>query len=117
MGSLLKGKLSSENAKCWNFAFIMLLSAVAIMLPAESWAQTNAVSDVLCDVVNVLQGPIARGMAAFAIITLGFTLFLGKISWGVAIALAIGIGAVFGAEQIVDTIATTADSTGTATCT
>ncbi len=61
----------------------------------------EGINKTVCSVVNTLQGPIARGIAAVGIIFLGFSLFLGKISWGIALALAIGIGAIFGADKIV----------------
>lgn len=66
--------------------------------------KVDAVSGAICSVVKTLQGPIAKGVAAFGIIFLGFSLFLGKISWGTGIALAIGLGAVLGAGQIVNVI-------------
>ncbi len=68
-------------------------------------ADPGSLEGTVCNVVSAMQGPIARGIAALAIIFLGFSLFLGKISWGIALALAIGIGAVFGANEIVDKVA------------
>ncbi len=94
----------------------LLLATVFSLFPLEVLAQTTSssgstsVSDpgslegTVCNVVSAMQGPIARGIAALAIIFLGFSLFLGKISWGIALALAIGIGAVFGANQIVSLV-------------
>lgn len=58
----------------------------------------------ICSALDELRGPVARGLAAIGIVFLGFSLFLGKISWGIALALAIGIGAVFGAPQIVSVL-------------
>jgi len=87
-----------------HFAFF-LMAFVVMALPGDVWAQSNQVADVVCNIVEVLQGDVARGVAAFGIIFLGFSLFLGKISWGVALALGIGIGAIFGANQIVGLIA------------
>ena len=34
-------------------------------------------------------------------IFLGFSLFMGKVTWGLALALGIGIAAIFGAPEIV----------------
>lgn len=94
-------------------AFTLLFMSVIAMLPSLSLAAatgTNTgdmatnqgtIAGTICQVIGELRGPIARGLAAIAIIFLGFSLFLGKISWGIALALAIGIGAVFGAPEIV----------------
>lgn len=88
-------------------ALTFLSMCMVALLPDVSLAESVALSETsglggtLCAVVSTLQGPVARGLAAIAIIFLGFSLFLGKISWGIALALAIGIGAVFGAPEIV----------------
>lgn len=89
-------------------ALTLLLMSLMALLPDSSQAasvvtmsQDSGLGGTLCSVVTTLQGPVARGLAAIAIIFLGFSLFLGKISWGIALALAIGIGAVFGAPEIV----------------
>ena len=49
----------------------------------------------------MVQGGVGKTIAAFAIIMIGAAMFLGKISWGLAISTAIGIGAIFGASTIV----------------
>ncbi len=92
--------------ECWRFALALILASIVISVPDMSFAagNTTAISNVVCNIVNQLQGPVARGVAAFGIIFLGFSLFLGKISWGVALALGIGLGAIFGAQQIVGLI-------------
>lgn len=79
---------------------VVLLIAGFYLIPDAAFAQ-NQIEETLCAVVAQLSGPVGRAIAAIAIIFLGLSLFLGKISWGIALALAIGIGAVFGAEQLV----------------
>ena len=127
--------MTNTSLKCggsaWSITLCFLLATVAIMLPDLAAAQTitgtnladndNTIAKVICSIVAVLQGPIARGVAAFGIIFLGFSLFLGKISWGTALALGIGLGAIFGAQKIVNMMAGGGDggcavaSTATAT--
>ena len=94
-----------DSTSAMTYAMFMLM-AVLVLLPDATLAQTGSqtVANTICNIVNELQGPVARGVAAFGIIFLGFSLFLGKISWGVALALAIGIGAIFGANEIVGLI-------------
>jgi type IV secretion system protein VirB2 len=36
------------------------------------------------------------------VISLAIALFLGKVSWGLAIAVAVGMGILFGAKDVVD---------------
>ncbi len=83
---------------CVFFALITLVISCQ-----EAFANTNtdAISDVLCNVINQLQGGIGKGIATIAIVVLGIGLFLGKLSWPLAIATAIGIGLIFGAAGIV----------------
>ncbi|MET0154887.1 MAG: TrbC/VirB2 family protein [Rickettsiales bacterium] len=104
-----------------RFETTHLLTALAVLLiaimPDLSFAQgtggggaaegADEIMDAVCAVIKALQGPVARGVAAFGIIFLGFSLFLGKISWGTGIALAIGLGAVFGAKTIVGALGKT----------
>ena len=114
MNSSLQQNASAVHA--WSITFCFMLAILVVMLP--DFAAATAVSDkditnglvskdgnsiaiVLCNVIALLQGNIARGIAAGGVIFLGFSLFLGKISWGSALALGLGLGAIFGAQQIV----------------
>jgi type IV secretory pathway VirB2 component (pilin) len=96
-----KAKFNLDSSSFGTTMAFMLLALVALS-PDSSWAATaSGLNAVICNIVHELQGPVARGVAAFGIIFLGFSLFLGKISWGVALALGIGIAAIFGANEIV----------------
>jgi type IV secretion system protein VirB2 len=111
----LKSKFNLNSSE-FAAAAAFLLLAIVILIPDNSYAYTQGtgskkVADVICAIVNELQGPVARGVAAFGIIFLGFSLFLGKISWGVALALGIGIGCIFGAGTIVDMLSGTSAGT------
>ena len=81
----------------------LFFSFFAIILGSqEAFAGNNdAISIVLCNVVGQLQGGIGKGIATIAIIVLGIGMFLGKLSWPVAIATALGIGLIFGAAGLV----------------
>ena len=68
-------------------------------------AEDEGLEGVMCNVINIVQGGVGKGIAAFGIIFIGVSLFLGKVSWGLAISTALGIGAIFGAATIVDAIA------------
>lgn len=103
VASYCKGKLNLDKSTMGTTFTFMLLAVIALA-PTSSLATEDAgqMSQVICNIIDELQGPVARGVAAFGIIFLGFSLFLGKISWGVALALGIGVAAIFGAESIVN---------------
>ena len=106
------------TSKALFFAFFALLATIVVIAPESALAQrqdlfndtasadanTLIFVDLMCNIVNALASDVARAVAAFAVIFLGFSLFLGKISWGVALAVFIGLGAIFSAPTIVDVI-------------
>ncbi|MEQ9116062.1 MAG: TrbC/VirB2 family protein [Rickettsiales bacterium] len=90
-----------------NFIAVSILSIFGIFMASEfALAATNndAITQVLCNVVNQLSGGIGKAIATIAIIVLGIGLFIGKLSWPLAIATAVGIGMIFGAASIVNWI-------------
>lgn len=88
--------------------FILCLSVVFFSLFAtEVWAAAPAgdatmVINVMCAVINQLTGPIGKAITIIILISLGIMLLLGKVTWGVAIALAVGMGVIFGAKDLVN---------------
>lgn len=96
--------------------YIFSILVISFLLPklafaADTSTAPNAISDTLCNIIKQLKGPIGKGIATIAVIVLGIGLFLGKLSWPLFIATAIGIGLIFGAPTIVDWVGGT---TGTA---
>lgn len=56
---------------------------------------------VLCRVVGMVMGDVGRGLATLAVIVVGVGAMLGKVSWGMAMTVAVGIAVVFGAPTVV----------------
>ena len=81
--------------------------ATASVTPNVTSADDNALSDTLCNAMNIVTGSAGKAFAAFAIISLGVGFFTGKISWGLMIGVALGIAAMFGAPTIVSAISGT----------
>jgi type IV secretory pathway VirB2 component (pilin) len=79
------------------FFFSFLLSKV-------SSAATVTFEAVMCNVYNLFSGTWGKIFAVFALVALGISFFLGKISWGTVLAVAIGIALIFGGMQIVETV-------------
>ncbi|MBY0580417.1 MAG: TrbC/VirB2 family protein [Rickettsiales bacterium] len=73
------------------------------------------IAQVLCNVIKVAQGATGKTIATLVIISMAIGLFLGKITWGVAIAVAVGMGVLFGANTVVSFVSNTSSTPGTAT--
>ncbi len=69
---------------------------------ATSATSSTAIQNILCNAVNQLTGGIGRAIAIIVIISSAFMLFLGKISWGLGISIAIAMGLLFGAGSVVN---------------
>lgn len=69
--------------------------------PSSNGQNSDAIANTLCIITQALQGDIGKAIATIAIVVLGVGLFLGKISWPLAVATAIGIGMIFGAAELV----------------
>lgn len=93
---------------CFIVQFATLELAMAVDPPANSTSQnievnaTDALSCTLKRVVDTLTGPMGKAIASIAIVALGIGLFMGKLSWGLAVATAVGVAMIFGANSIVD---------------
>lgn len=88
-----------------HFAFLTLLTvALVLMVPELAMAaeETTAMGNVLCKVVDMVMGNMGRGLATLAVIIIGVGATLGKVSWGLAITVAVGIAVIFNAGDIVD---------------
>lgn len=105
---MLKNILSSKKTK---LALLFSLVASFMLLSGNAHAAANAIEGIMCNAMNILTGGAGRTFAAFAVIGVGIMFFGGKVTWGLLVGVAIGIGAIFGAPSIVAAItgATAAD--------
>jgi len=114
---LRKTKALNKTSKYIGYmTSVLLLICGMLAMPAHSGntaeksGNTPQVESTICNTIKILSDPIARGVAAFGIIFLGFSLFLGKISWGVALSIGVAIGALFGAQGIVQLLGYSVDN-------
>ena len=88
-----------------NLARNMILSPViALMtLPALAQAadQIQPINDLATSILNFLTGPLARAVAAIAVVFLGYAMMTGRIERSRALAVIFGIIIVFGGVTIV----------------
>ncbi len=88
------------------FTIMLTLSAPVFTASADDKSnQPTQISNIICGAVNQLTGTIGRSIAILIIISLAISLFLGKVSWGMAIAVAVGMGILFGAKDVVNLLA------------
>lgn len=90
------------------FLAALFLSLSVVMAPTPAAAAPAGGNDFgnvganLCTIVRAITGRIGRAIATIAVIFLGFGAFFGKVTWGLAVAVAVGIFAIFGAAVIVN---------------
>lgn len=99
-------------SSAWQICLMVMLSAVVIMTPDLAFATgaNTPMGRVLCTVVEWFTGNTGKGLATIAITVIGIGALLGKVSWGMAIIVGIGVAIVFGAVNIVDAMGAGAGS-------
>jgi len=93
---------------CWHllvlvavFASVAMLSDSAMASGVSAGSSSNAIEQVFCNIVQSLTGTTGKAIATVAVIAVGVGALLGKISWGLALIVALGIALIFGAASIV----------------
>lgn len=92
----------------WNACYAMAMAA--LLMPAPAWAQgmnQTQVNSMLTSILNLLTGPIAKTLAAIALVVAGFMFFFGQGNKGLLGSIIVGCFIVFGAGWLVDTISGT----------
>jgi type IV secretion system protein VirB2 len=100
---------SSHKTACIQSCVLLLGVVVLTMMPELALAQSNTpMGDVLCTVTGWFTGNTGKGLATIAITVIGIGALLGKVSWGMAMIVGIGVAIVFGAAGIVNAMDTPA---------
>jgi type IV secretory pathway VirB2 component (pilin) len=105
--NFFKGKnMNNKIEQYWIMALTMCFVSIILFSPdfalaATQTASNNPLACTLYTIQATLTGALGKGIATIAIVALGIGLFLGKLSWGLAIATSIGVGMIFGADKIV----------------
>lgn len=100
---------------CWNLTLLFAVGFCVSMLPDAALASNNALEAVFCNIVSLLTGTTGKAVATVAIIAVGVGALLGKISWGMALIVAVGVALVFGAGTIVSALGASANDCATGT--
>ena len=88
---------------------------------ATAGSNNTPMGNVLCTVAGWFTGNTGKGLATIAITVIGIGALLGKVSWGMAMIVGIGVAIVFGAAGIVSSMGAGVSglntSAGSSTCT
>jgi len=119
-------KLTLNPDKMLSFALCLFVAYVVMLFPDDALARITAVGSVstvggggggayggasggggtigslLCGVAGWFTGPVGSGIATLAILVIGIGALMGKVSWGMAIIVGLGVAIIFGAPTIVD---------------
>jgi len=86
----------------WRAFLTLGLFAAIMLVPDMAMAGApTPMEEVLCNMVGWITGTTGRALATIAIIIIGIGALLGKVSWGVALIVAIGVAMIFGAGTLV----------------
>ena len=85
-----------------SLAFLAL--ALTLFVPDLAAAGGNPIGTTLCAVVQWFTGPVGGGIATLAVIIIGIGALMGKVSWGMAIIVGLGVAVVFGAAPLIQAL-------------
>jgi type IV secretory pathway VirB2 component (pilin) len=96
-------KTTRTLALAQNSLFGFLAFALCVMTVSAAFASpmNTPMGWVLCQIVWMVYGNLGRALATIAVIVIGVGATLGKVSWGLAITVAVGIAVIFNAHLIV----------------
>lgn len=94
---------TKDLSLAWQICVMVMLSAAVMLLPDAAYAASNTpMGNVLCTVLAWFTGNTGKGLATIAVTVIGIGALLGKVSWGMAMIVGIGVAIVFGAAGIVN---------------
>ena len=105
---------TKDLSRAWQTSLLVLLSVIVVMVPDLAFAAAvdTPVGQMMCNVVDFFNGNAGKGLATLAIIIIGVGALMGKVSWGMAIIVGLGIALIFGAAAMVTAIGTGGTATG-----
>lgn len=84
---------------------VELLTNTSVSCPATAAFSAGMIEDVLCNLAAMANQPAGRAFGTLAVIFLGITALMGKVSAGVALLLTVGIGTFYKADDIASALA------------
>jgi type IV secretory pathway VirB2 component (pilin) len=92
---------STKSKRAVLMVDIFAAAVVLLATTASAYAGVNTpMGAVVCMIVSFVYGNMGRGLAVLAICIVGVGAMLGKVSWGLAILVGVGIGILFGSMAL-----------------
>ena len=106
-------KLTMDTNKLMTLALCLFAAYALMLVPTGAMASdSDTIGSLLCGVAAWFTGRVGQGIATLAIIVIGIGALMGKVSWGMAIIVGIGVAVIFGAPVIVGELSTDAGLAG-----
>ncbi|UXS43080.1 Type IV secretory pathway AvhB2 protein (plasmid) [Agrobacterium tumefaciens] len=93
----------NAGARIRPFATIAMMATVFSLAMVEP-SSAQGIENVLQNIVNMLQGNVARLLAIIAVIIVGIAWMFGYLDLRKAAFVVLGIGIIFGATELVNMI-------------
>lgn len=114
IGAML-GKVSWQMALTVAFGVSVMFSGAEVVslltdrnanfCTGQAGFSSGMIEDVLCNLASMANQPVGRALGTLAVIFLGVTALMGKVSAGLALLLAVGIGTFYKADDIAQALA------------
>jgi type IV secretory pathway VirB2 component (pilin) len=85
----------------YALALVAFVVGFTLLSAEPAMAQQSPMGNVICFIIGIIYGNLGRGLAVLAVIIVGVGATLGKVSWGLAMTVGIGVGTIFGAVPLV----------------
>jgi type IV secretory pathway VirB2 component (pilin) len=94
----------------WRLLTVLGIAILMLIISDSAFASAgnDIIGITLCKLTQNLTGGTAKAIATLAIFTVGCGLFMGKMDWKTAAMVAVGVGIIFGAPQLVNWISSSA---------
>jgi type IV secretory pathway VirB2 component (pilin) len=102
-------KTHTQNVRlAWQISLMVMLSAVIVSMPDFAFAAgvDTPIGNVLCVVTGWFLGNAGKGLATLAVTIVGIGALLGKVSWGMAMIVGIGVAIIFGLTGFINAMST-----------
>lgn len=103
--------INTLTNKAWSLSVCVMLAYAFMLVPEAALAGgPSSIEDALCEVISWFIGPVGKAIATLAIIIIGVGALMGKVSWGMAIIVGLGVAVIFGAPEIAGLLGATGGS-------
>lgn len=113
--------LQENRELIYRLSLLLFIFTILFLLPSSAYAflpddptipsapppaagAGDPLTATLCEVVSWFTGPLGRGIATLGIVVLGIGALLGKVSWQLALIVAVGVSIMFSGGEVVKLI-------------